>query len=150
MSEPQNQEDFLKEWDERVANEERERILREREREDARLAEIDKLTEDYIIPVKNLEPLKVKDDPMHLNQFETELFRYFEVNRNRAYTFRGMLMDLEDPRTPPICYWIDYANLKDRSKALELLKGMVLKGILGGEYDRNKKDYFYFFKNDKI
>ncbi|GAH38916.1 unnamed protein product [marine sediment metagenome] len=51
------------------------------------------------------------------------------------------------PTRPSLCPNIEPIDPLSRSRAMDKLKEMVLKGNIGGMYDVNKKDYFYFFKS---
>ena len=146
MIEPQTQKDVIEEWNLFLDERAKERAQEEIESQEAFLVELERMKKENIIPVRNLEPLKVLEEPMHLNLLETELFRFFEVNKDKAFTFEGVLMELDDPRIQNLWSLSTICDPKARIKVLDTLKGMVLNGKLGGDYDENKRDYFYYFK----
>lgn len=127
MIEPQTQKDGIEEWNLFLDERAKERAQEKKESQEAFLAELDRVKKENSIPVRNLEPLKVIEEPMHLNPLETELFRFFEINRDRAFTFEGVLLELEDPRTQPEWSLSSICDPKSRSKVLNVLKEMVMK-----------------------
>ena len=146
MIEPQTQKEGIEGWNIVVDEEGKEQAQKEKESQEAFLAELDRMKKENSIPVRKLEPLKVIEEPMHLNLLETELFRFFEVNRDRAFTFEGVFIELDDLETRNLWSLSTICDPKARSKTLDTLKDMVLSGRLGGDYDKNKRDYFYYFK----
>ena len=146
MIEPQTQKDGIEEWNLFLDERAKERAQEEGESQEAFLVELERMKKENSIPLRNLEPLKVIVEPMHLNLLETELFRFFEVNRNRAFTFERVLIELDDPRTQNLWSLSTICDPKARSKTLDTLKDMVLNGKLGGDYDKKRRDYFYYFK----
>ena len=146
MIKPQIQKDGIEEWNLFLDKSAQKRVQEEKESQEAFLAELDRMKKENSIPVRKLEPLKVIEEPMHLNLLETELFRFFEVNRDRAFTFEGVFIELDDLETRNLWSLSTICDPKARSKTLDTLKDMVLSGRLGGDYDKNKRDYFYYFK----
>ena len=76
---------------------------KEKEREERLKNTIERLREDLVIPIGSLEGIRVGEKPLHLDSLETEIFRFFEVNRANAYTFRGFMWELMHPGSPSLC-----------------------------------------------
>lgn len=115
------------------------------------IQKIEKLHGEQIIPIESLEGLELVKRPVHLDEIETEIFRFLEVNRTNAYTIEGFMWEIRHPKKPLLCPSIRHSYEPiyptDRARIVSILKEMVLKGKICGMYDVNKKDYFYFFKS---
>ncbi len=145
MIDSESNEDFFSKMI-KIDTKKREKEEEEKKREKRLINTIDRLKEDYVIPIESLNGIKIGKEPMHLNRIETDIFRFFEVNRTKAYTFLGLMHELMDPRSPSLCPNIEPLDPTSRANAMDTLKDMVLKGKIGGMYEVNKKDFFYFFK----
>ena len=149
MSESEEKEQLRKDFLEIIGKDRQRWEEKQKEREDAIIKTVESLEGKDIIPIGTLHGVKVSESPMHLDNLGIEIFRFFEVNRANAYTFEGFIWELRHPKKPSLCPYIKaYFDFPvDRSKLMDKLKAMVLKGKIGGMYDGDKKNYFYFFKS---